>query len=60
MYSIYFNLGPPLPELGVDDLLIEEKRQELISTLENRLKKKNELREVFINQSTIFIMEYNM
>lgn len=46
------NLGPPLPELKVDDLLIEEKRQELVTALEDRLKKKNELREVFINQST--------
>jgi hypothetical protein len=47
----YLNLGPPLPELVGDDLLDEEKRQELIIALDQRIKKKDELREILINQS---------
>ncbi|XP_025414931.1 kinesin-like protein KIF23 isoform X2 [Sipha flava] len=50
-FSNYLNLGPPLPELVGDDLLDEEKRQELIIALDQRIKKKDELREILINQS---------
>lgn len=48
-------MGPPLPELEVDDLLNEDKRQELITALDQRIKKKEELREILINQSMLFI-----
>lgn len=51
MFNSYLNLGPPLPELVGDDLLDEEKRQELIIALDQRIKKKDELREVLISQS---------
>jgi len=44
-------LGPPLPDLEVDDLLNDEKRKELIIALEERIKRKDELREVLITQS---------
>jgi len=47
----YLNLGPPLPDLNVDDLLDNEKRQQLVTALEQRIKKKEELREILINQS---------
>lgn len=42
-----------MPNLEVDDLLNEEKRQELIIALNQRIKKKEDLREVIINQSMI-------
>jgi hypothetical protein len=44
-------LGPPLPDLEVDDLLDDEKRQQLITALDQRIKKKEELRELLITQS---------
>lgn len=52
-FSSYLSLGPPLPELDIDDLLNEEKRQELIDVLDQRIKKKDELRQVLITQSMI-------
>lgn len=52
-FRSYLSLGPPLPELDIDDLLNEEKRQELIDILDQRIKKKDELREVLITQSMI-------
>lgn len=48
-------MGPPLPELDIDDMLDEEKRQELIHVLDQRIKKKDELREMLINQSMILV-----
>lgn len=51
-YSFY-DLGPPLPNLEVDDLLNEEKNQELIFAIDQRIKKKEELREAFISLSMI-------
>jgi len=53
MFRNYLDLGPPLPDLEVDDLLNEEKRQELIIALDQRIKKKDELREMLITQSMI-------
>lgn len=52
LYS-YLDLGPALPELDVDDLLNEDMRQELIVALDQRIKKKEELREIMITQSII-------
>jgi len=46
-------LGPPLPDWEVDDLLDGEKRQELVTALDQRIKKKDELREILITQSMI-------
>lgn len=51
MFRNYLDLGPPLPDLEVDDLLNEEKRQKLIVALDQRIKKKDELREALITQS---------
>lgn len=53
MFCSYFNLGPPLPDLEVDDLLNEDKRQELTDALDQRIKKKEELRDIIIGQSII-------
>ncbi|CAI6365542.1 unnamed protein product [Macrosiphum euphorbiae] len=50
-FGSYFNLGPPLPDWEVDDLLDGEKRQELVTALDQRIKKKDELREILITQS---------
>lgn len=50
IYS-YLTLGPPLPELEVNDLLDEEKRQQIIIALDQRIKKKDELRDLLIKQS---------
>lgn len=52
IYS-YLTLGPPLPELEVDDLLDEEKRQQIIIALDQRIKKKDELRDLLVKQSMI-------
>jgi len=52
-------LGPPLPDLNVDDLIDGEKRQQLVTALEQRIKKKEELREILINQSMIKVI-YNI
>jgi len=49
-------LGPPLPDLEVDDLLDDEKRRELVTALDQRIKKKDELREILITQSMIKII----
>jgi len=49
-------LGPPLPELEVDDLLDDEKRKELVTALDQRIKRKDELREILINQSMIIVI----
>ncbi|XP_050443213.1 kinesin-like protein KIF23 [Adelges cooleyi] len=51
LFSSYIDLGPPLPELQFEDLLVEEKRQEMLILLEQRIKKKNELRVMLINRS---------
>lgn len=53
MINSYLTLGPPLPELEVDDLLNEEKRQQIIIALDQRIKKKDELRDLLIKQSMI-------
>lgn len=53
MFCSYFNLGPPLPDLEVDDLLNEDKRQELTDALDQRIKKKEVLRDIIIGQSII-------
>lgn len=54
MIHSYLTLGPPLPELEVDDLLNEEKRQQIITVLDERIKKKNELRDLLIKQSMLW------
>jgi len=51
IFYSYLNLGPPLPDLEVDDLLDNEKRQQLITALDQRIKKKEELRALLITQS---------
>lgn len=53
IFCSYLDLGPALPELSVDDLLNEDMRQELIVALDQRIKKKEELREMMITQSII-------
>ncbi|XP_026809315.1 kinesin-like protein KIF23 [Rhopalosiphum maidis] len=63
-FGSYLNLGPPLPDLEVDDLLDDEKRQQLITALDQRIKKKEELRELLITQSNdirsqIVVLESN-
>lgn len=63
MFCSYTDLGPPLPELDIDDLLNEEKRQELIDVLDQRIKKKDELRKLMITQSMIkpiYINKFNL
>lgn len=56
IFCSYLNLGPPLPDLEVDDLLDDEKRRELVTALDQRIKKKDELREILITQSMIKII----
>ncbi|VVC44885.1 Kinesin motor domain, conserved site,P-loop containing nucleoside triphosphate hydrolase,Kinesin motor [Cinara cedri] len=63
-YLSVLNLGPPLPEINIDDMLDEQKRQELINALDQRIKRKDELREVLINQSNeirahMVLLEFN-
>ncbi|XP_022161653.1 kinesin-like protein KIF23 [Myzus persicae] len=58
------NLGPLLPDLEVDDLLDDEKRQQLITALDQRIKIKEELREILITnnndiRSKIVLLESN-
>lgn len=55
IFNSFLNLGPPLPELDIDDMLDSEKRQQLIHVLDQRIKKKDELREVLINQSMVLV-----
>ncbi|XP_050525569.1 kinesin-like protein KIF23 [Daktulosphaira vitifoliae] len=47
----FLDLGPPLPELKFEDLLVKDKREQMLIALEQRIKKKDELREILINQS---------
>jgi len=50
-------LGPPLPDLEVDDLLDDEKRQQLVTALDQRIKIKEELREILIKNSMIIVIQ---
>ncbi|XP_050426998.1 kinesin-like protein KIF23 [Adelges cooleyi] len=47
----FMNLGPPLPQMEFEELLVEEKRQEMLIAVEQKIKIKNELRDFLISES---------
>lgn len=46
-----------MPDLEVDDLLDDEKRQQLVTALDQRIKIKEELREILIKNSMIIVIQ---